>query len=339
MDCAWTRQVLCVDFWYRINQPLLVPKLSGLINDRERAICARVLEVRRAKGWSQSQFAHALEITVNKVAFIEQARTPLRFETGDLLCRIVNLSQRWLAEGKDPRDNYVFLRKQLRERIPPHLLFSQAYDHFLKRLMDDYFSEWEKVRDRASTISEIDELRELVRPWVGEVGPQDAFDVVVGWVAEAIQMTPDHLLQDLGSAIGGAIRTFKQKHRAEIAEHEKKEKELRAQKKTLLTHVSVFGNKSSVKSQMPSLLRRLNAATSDRGAKSQLAIAMGVPLANVSQWLSGEREPGGENTLRLLNWVQAAEATQQKRPGAVISSTRPKTRKTSHENKPKSSPP
>jgi DNA-binding transcriptional regulator YiaG len=51
----------------------------------------------------------------------------------------------------------------------------------------------------------------------------------------------------------------------------------------------------------------LNKATSGRGAKSALAKYMGVPLPNVSQWLSGDREPSGETTLQLLNWVEHQE--------------------------------
>ena len=58
---------------------------------------------------------------------------------------------------------------------------------------------------------------------------------------------------------------------------------------------------------MQALLQRLRRATSKRGMKTRLAKVMGVPLANVSQWLSGVREPSGETTLRLLRWLQLHE--------------------------------
>jgi hypothetical protein len=104
----------------------------------------------------------------------------------------------------------------------------------------------------------------------------------------------------------------------------------------LLTDVTATGNVSPVKSTMASLLDRLNKATSQRGMKSKLAKVMGVPLSNVSQWLSGEREPGGETTLRLLNWVIAAEAKQES-PGGVEAPPEPKTqvRNSSHEKQTK----
>ena len=91
--------------------------------------------------------------------------------------------------------------------------------------------------------------------------------------------------------------------------------------KRLLTDIHEYVNNVSVKPQMANLLARLQSATKERGKKTELAAYLKVPLASVSQWLSGEREPGGETTLRLLHWVQRAEAQQTKNPGSA--STRP----------------
>ncbi|HEX5218247.1 MAG TPA: helix-turn-helix transcriptional regulator [Verrucomicrobiae bacterium] len=74
-----------------------------------------------------------------------------------------------------------------------------------------------------------------------------------------------------------------------------------------LDTVTASGNSPDVKPTMPALLGRLNKATAAFGMKSKLAKYMGVPLPNVSQWLSGEREPSGETTLRLLHWVEQQE--------------------------------
>jgi transcriptional regulator with XRE-family HTH domain len=82
--------------------------------------------------------------------------------------------------------------------------------------------------------------------------------------------------------------------------------------KIILPHVTVSGNVQTVKAKLPSLRRRLNQATTERGMKSELAKFMGVPLPNVSQWLSGEREPGGETTLQLLHWVEQQERSTKK---------------------------
>lgn len=64
---------------------------------------------------------------------------------------------------------------------------------------------------------------------------------------------------------------------------------------------------NDVKKQLPSLLERLNKATKETGKMSALADYLKVPLASVSRWLSGKREPGGENTLAMLNWVEREE--------------------------------
>ena len=77
--------------------------------------------------------------------------------------------------------------------------------------------------------------------------------------------------------------------------------------KSEVDSITVCGNTKDVKAKLPTLLARLNKVTSARGAKSELAKYMGVPPPNVSQWLSGEREPSGETTLQLLNWVERQE--------------------------------
>jgi len=64
---------------------------------------------------------------------------------------------------------------------------------------------------------------------------------------------------------------------------------------------------ADVKSQLPRLLARLKTATKETGKMSALANFLEVPLASVSRWLSGKREPGGEITLKLLQWVEQQE--------------------------------
>lgn len=81
-----------------------------------------------------------------------------------------------------------------------------------------------------------------------------------------------------------------------------------------------------------------------RGLRSRLAEHLGVTRQRVTQWLNEDREPGGETTLSLLEWVKAEEA-KQKRPGDASNTARTETRpaKKSHSNEnrrsgPKSTP-
>jgi DNA-binding transcriptional regulator YiaG len=74
-----------------------------------------------------------------------------------------------------------------------------------------------------------------------------------------------------------------------------------------LTETETSVRDIDVKAQLPILLERLKTAAEKSGKKSKLAEFLDVPLASVSRWLSGEREPGGEITLKLLRWVEQQE--------------------------------
>ena len=74
--------------------------------------------------------------------------------------------------------------------------------------------------------------------------------------------------------------------------------------------VSESANIVGVRPLLPGLLERLKSATKERGKKTALAKFLGVPLSNVSQYLAGDREPGGETTLKMLYWVEHPECQQ-----------------------------
>ena len=74
---------------------------------------------------------------------------------------------------------------------------------------------------------------------------------------------------------------------------------------TDLTGVSLKGKSEGVKSEVQKLIERVKRKVSEPGGKSKLARALGVAPARISEWLSGEKEPGGEYALRLLKWVES----------------------------------
>lgn len=75
-------------------------------------------------------------------------------------------------------------------------------------------------------------------------------------------------------------------------------------KKNSLTHTESSVIDASVKAQLPNLLEELKHATAAPGKKTELAKFLGAPLASVSRWLSGEREPGGETVLKMQAWLK-----------------------------------
>ena len=117
---------------------------------------------------------------------------------------------------------------------------------------------------------------------------------------------------------------------------------LRAENKRL-TEITTCGNQgtnapeSTLITGLDSLRKRLALATRRRGAKAHLAAFLHVPRPRVSEWISGARDPSGETTLRLLNWVERQGRQQPKSPGAASTAPEQQTqsRKSSHE-KPKS---
>lgn len=95
-----------------------------------------------------------------------------------------------------------------------------------------------------------------------------------------------------------------------------------------LTTVTVYSKHLSVHGQLDSLIERAKRACEPRGSgkRKLLAKFLGVPMPRISEWLNGTNTPGGPTTLRLLEWVTAEEANQQKGSGSAQTPPKPKTR-------------
>jgi len=83
---------------------------------------------------------------------------------------------------------------------------------------------------------------------------------------------------------------------------------------------------SSGSGHWEALGKRLSAVTSARGAKAQLARELKVTRQAVDNWLSNKSAPSAELTLRLLHWVQQAEASPKQNPGSAPAQPGQKTR-------------
>jgi len=293
-----------------------VPKLSGLINDRELAICGRVGTVRHYQGWQQVHFAQSIGITRDNLVSIEYGRTPLRFWLADRICEKFNISQQWLATGRDPVSGYVVIPQDLLIQTAPRSLFSAAFDDRLGHFVQERIQQTQALARAIAAKADAS----------GKILEDRLYNLALCW----FQRIPPHLYQEYFSVLMAASSAFFQQHRGQFAPgvwpppRLPRPQELENTEKKLLPEVTASDNVLPVKQTMANLLERLNTATSQRGTKSKLAKAMGVPLANVSQWLSGVREPGGETTLRLLEWVRAEEA-EQKSPDSATTPAGQKT--------------
>jgi transcriptional regulator with XRE-family HTH domain len=72
-----------------------------------------------------------------------------------------------------------------------------------------------------------------------------------------------------------------------------------------LTGTSLKSKREGVKSEIDKLIADVKRKASKPGTKSELARTLGVAPARISEWLAGEKEPGGEYALRLQNWVES----------------------------------
>lgn len=72
--------------------------------------------------------------------------------------------------------------------------------------------------------------------------------------------------------------------------------------------------------RLDALLKRVRAATRQRGATAQLARDLGQPPQAITNWLgSCGRKPSGEHALALLEWISYRKDRQKK---SVCNNTR-----------------
>jgi transcriptional regulator with XRE-family HTH domain len=144
---------------------LIVPKKSGLMNEREKGICARLKQLREDLRFSQPAFARELRITLDQLASIEYGRVPLRYALGEWICWRFDVNQRWLAEGRKPKDYCFFISPRVLNHITnPQVPFSEAYDQLLKKNMEEHLK-W---------------LAKELRCAIEEINPEDAHFAYAG---------------------------------------------------------------------------------------------------------------------------------------------------------------
>lgn len=256
-------------------------------SEREIQIGQRLREFRESKRISRTAFALSIGIGSERLASYESGRVPLRCEVFLAIHRLYFLNPVWLATGQELPAYEAAVDFGRQTIILQKWSFSEAYDRALRS--------WSETRDRiadgvAMKIAEsINRLLHYVDPKTG-----------------AIRMTSDiafrvrQLLGPLDSALENISHLG-------------------------LTRASLKRKNACVKIRTLDQLRAaLRAQTAEKGAKGLLARDLNVPQARVSEWLSGKKEPAGETTLRLLNWVEQPER-QQENPGRASTQPGPKT--------------
>jgi len=283
--------------------------------ERERAICRRLKEFRSASGLSQAEFARISGLGLSVYASYEYERPQLNYPAAwRILKNWPRLNPVWLVGENAPRleIKFVVYPTPAETGLGPRTAFSEVFDKLLRKIIADSRPAFGANQSNPFLIG--DDAN-------GRVAAKEAFAEIVGaWLP---QIPDGHLNEFLnlifndGRARFSKVKQSKPKRIFEVArEMEAIENKHRLAylgnfaagtlKKEFDT-VSILGNNVDVKAKLPALIKRLNEATKERGTKTALAKFIGVPLPKISQWLSGEHEPGGETTLRLLQWVEQQE--------------------------------
>jgi hypothetical protein len=85
--------------------------------------------VRERINWPQPAFAAELDISRDRLASIEYARTPLRYPVGYRLCTLFDINPDWLANGTGEMASSLALPElPMPEGLPPKAMFSRVYD-------------------------------------------------------------------------------------------------------------------------------------------------------------------------------------------------------------------
>ncbi len=315
------------------------------LDEIDAVIGSRLRDARESiLGLAQKACAAQIGLERSTLANYEACRTPLRFEVALRFCRQFIISEEWLATGR-----HKAFHQALEERGTKGPFDDEAFDGPVsRRQCMDLWSDPATRHIREGTLfSEAyrtvlaPRYAELVRKFTHhqliQLSDADHWETAVNYL-KALHERHIILLNNEARNQGAreplywrtytrriyeaAVDTIRNLMTMPPADWEKTS----TTPNLPLQAVTAYGNSEAVLPALPNLLARLNAVTEEHGKKSELAAFLGATLPSVSVWLSGKREPGGDTALRMLEWVQAAEATQQKSPASAETATGPKTR-------------
>jgi len=144
-----------------------MPKISGLVTAREKEIARRVQQAREHINWPQPAFATEMDISRDRLASVEYARTPLRFMDGYRLCMVFDINPEWLANGTgEMRSALVTPNLPSPEGFPAKSMFSQVYDDYTSGKLASIpkkFSRLEQARQQEDLVPNFDATAHVVR--------------------------------------------------------------------------------------------------------------------------------------------------------------------------------
>jgi len=289
---------------------------SNPMPERERLICSRLKIFRSSSGLSQSEFAKLCGLSLKVYASYEYAYSQLNYGAAwRILTSFPLLNPSWLAgENAALQEIHLIVYDVPQEKgLGGRILFSWYYDHYLKEAI---------LKTRPFFAANLSCPFLVSSDAAGRIAAKEAFGEIIGsWLSRVPDQRLNEFLNTMFLAARNKFAEFRDDSDLEaIAETQRQMMKIAIKHRLVflgnrgleaakfdLTDVSKHGNNEAVKVKLPALLKRLKAATRERGTKSALAKFLGVPLPKISQWLAGTHKPGGETTLQLLGWVEQRE--------------------------------
>ena len=304
------------------------------IGEQEAEICRRLGKFRKWTGFSQAEFSCLADLNHRAYVNYEYGRSQLNYAAARSVFEAHPwLNPTWLAEGKgamlDGRDFDYPDAKAL--GIGPRVSFRQVYFAELRaRLLHSPVMHLLRPVKGLQVFTAATDLQ-------GRLLSKERFgSFLSGWLAALPDSRVNDFLNALFRRAAQVVARYPrdkdrkaiERRRGEIYRIEKSRRfgpSGQKHKGYLLTESESAAKLPPVKSQLEKLLADLNRLTEEQGKKTELADFLGAPLASVSRWLSGEREPGGETTLKMLRWVEHQERHTKESPAAAQTATGQKT--------------
>lgn len=274
-----------------------VPRKNPLPK-RELAICSRVKQVRLAQGCPRAYLATLIKVDRYVLTRLELGRAPLRYGLAEQFCSALKVNPLWLATGEGDINLAIPLPEASFLKVNANALFSKVFDS----LLASYFIPGNDKSGWVGSGLDPETARVLLRGFFNTVIDEWVTMVredTLALFVQEIQVQSRKLYSSLplNRWQTTLIRRLEHMHEARPP----------AILKTQLTETSQkrrTGIEMKSEFSLKALLADLKTATKSRGKKAELAKRFKISQASLSEWLRGKKEPGGDITLQLLNWVE-----------------------------------
>ncbi len=261
-------------------------------------------------------------MTVERLAHVENARSPLRYDMAVAMCAAIQINPIWLATGSRSHSLLIFeLPDPESAGISPRSLFSEAFDGFLIRHwnleIDDLRSDWPGLADNSlGSKAAKSWLAQRVDAWISATPNIRLNDYILELDEFALELARrywtalnDHLDR------GGSLRYDRATQTARLSNPPAPANPPAGEaKKTILTYSAIdiqlesYAKTHHVKMQKQTLAQRIKNARKKLGlSQRQAAEKWGFQVQTIQQWEHGRRRPRSLYREKLEEILAGAE--------------------------------